>query len=106
MEREELIALLGGNDGEYRKSGDSAGKYENYGAPGYSAYSPGGAQSYSGGTGGGGLLSLLGAGLSALGGSMMDDAMAQEAAQSVPESSYQQAYQQVYQELQPTLFEL
>ena len=94
MEREELIALLGGQDGEYRKSGDSVGKYESYGEPGYSSYSPGGAQSYSGGTGGGGLLSLLGAGLSALGSSMMDDAMAQEAAQSIPESSYQQAYQQ------------
>ena len=87
MEREELLALLGAQDGEYRKSGDSAGKYESYGEPGYSSYSPGGAQSYSGGTGGGGLLSLLGAGLSALGSSMMDDAMAQE-------SSYEQAYQQ------------
>ena len=100
MEREELIALLGGQDGEYRKSGDSAGKYENYSAPGYSSYSPGGAQSYSGGTGGGGLLSLLGAGLSALGSSVMDDAMAQEAAQSVPESSYQQAYQQAVDKLE------
>ncbi len=100
MEREELIALLGAQDGEYRKSGDSAGKYESYGAPGYSAYSPGGAQSYSGGTGGGGLLSLLGAGLAALGGNMMDDAMAQEAAQSVPESSYQQAYQQAVDKLE------
>ena len=100
MEREELIALLSAQDGEYRKSGDSAGKYENYGAPGYSAYSPGGAQSNSGGTGGGGLLSLLCAGLSALGSSMMDDAMAQEAAQSVPESSYQQAYEQAVDKLE------
>ena len=100
MEREELIALLGANDGEYRKSGDSAGKYESYSSPGYSSYSPGGAQSYSGGTGGGGLLSLLGAGLSALGSSVMDDAMAQEAAQSVPESSYQQAYQQAVDKLE------
>ncbi len=96
MEREELLELLGAQDGEYRKSGDSAGKYESYGEPGYSSYSPGGAQSYSGGTGGGGLLSLLGAGLSALGSSMMDDAMAQ----SVPESSYQQAYQQAVDKLE------
>jgi hypothetical protein len=100
MEREELITLLGAQDGEYRKSGDSAGKYENYSSPGYSSYSPGGAQSYSGGGGGGGLLSLLGAGLSALGSSVMDDAMAQEAAQSVPESSYQQAYQQAVDKLE------
>ena len=100
MEREELIALLGAQNGEYRKSGDSAGKYESYSAPGYSSYSPGGAQSYSGGTGGGGLLSLLGAGLSALGSSVMDDAMAQEAAQSVPESSYQQAVEQAVDKLE------
>lgn len=90
MEREELIDVVSSPDSEYRKGKDSAGNYENYSPPGYSSYSPGSAQSFSGGGGGGGLLSILGAGLSALGDSMFNDAMSE----SAMESTYQQSYQQ------------